>query len=220
MTIESLEETISNLPAAELFPIIKVKLGRGTEIETVAAIRNKYTGTIRLDANEAWSPERAVSVLRELERYDIELCEQPSRAGRPQELRWIREHSRIPIVADEDVKCGADLLRLVDCVDGICVKLSKCGGLREALAMIHAARALGFKVMMSCMIESQILTTAAAHLSPLADWIDLDAPLLTADDPFDGIRYDAAKIVFPSGPGLGVQMRVDVVREQSDAARD
>ncbi len=96
---------------------------------------------------------------------------------------------------------------LIGCVDGINVKLVKCGGIRGGLAMIHTARALGFKIMLGCMVESQILTTAAAHLSPLVDWADLDGPFLTAEDPFDGIVYANGKIVLPDGPGLGVRER-------------
>ena len=85
------------------------------------------------------------------------------------------------------------------------MKLVKCGGIRAALAMIHTARALGLKIMLGCMVESQILTTAAAHLSPLVDWADLDGPFLTARDPFAGITYAGGKIVLPDGPGLGVR---------------
>ena len=113
-----------------------------------------------------------------------------SRPGNPAGLRSLRECSPIPIVADEDCKDASDLPKLAGCVDGVNVKLVKCGGLRAALAMIHTARALGFKVMLGCMVESAILCTAAAHLSPLVDWADLDGPFLTASDPFAGIAYD------------------------------
>ena len=189
-------------------PVIKVKLGSGAERETLAAIRGIYTGTIRIDANEGWTPEDAVAILRDLERYDIEFCEQPIPAGTPERLRWIRERSPIPIVTDEDSKDAADLAALAGCVDGINVKLVKCGGIRGALAMIHTARALGFKIMLGCMVESQVLTSAAAALSPLVDWADLDGPFLTASDPFDGITYAGGKIVLNGYPGLGVRERV------------
>jgi L-alanine-DL-glutamate epimerase-like enolase superfamily enzyme len=164
-----------------------------------------YTGTIRVDANEAWTPEQAVTNLNALARFEIEFCEQPIPAGSPAKLRWIRERSPIPIVTDEDSKDARDLPALYGCVDGINVKLVKCGGIRGALNMIHTARALGFKIMLGCMIETQILTAAAAHLSPLVDWADLDGPFLTADDPFTGVTYADGKIVLPDGPGLGVR---------------
>jgi L-alanine-DL-glutamate epimerase-like enolase superfamily enzyme len=205
--IASLEETLAKVRAVGTHPVIKVKLGTGAEIETIAAIRSIYGGTLRIDANEAWTPESAVAILRELERYEIEFCEQPIPAGTPERLRWIRERTAIPIVTDEDSKDASDLPALAGCVDGINVKLVKCGGIRGALAMIHTARALGLKIMLGCMVESAILSTAAAHLSPLVDWADLDGPFLIANDPFEGLRYEAGKIVLPAGPGLGVADR-------------
>ncbi len=91
------------------------------------------------------------------------------------------------------------------CIDGVNVKLAKTGGIRGALAMIHTARAMGLKVMIGCMIESAIAATAAAHLSPLVDWADLDGPLLTARDPFAGVGYERGKLILPDAPGLGVR---------------
>lgn len=203
--IAPLDETVAKVREVGTHPVIKVKLGKGAEIETIEAIRSVYTGTIRIDANEGWTPERAVNVLAELAKHDIEFCEQPIPAGSPAKLRWIRERTDVPIVTDEDSKDARDLPALLGCVDGINVKLVKCGGIRGALAMIHTARAMGFKIMLGCMVESQILTTAAAHLSPLVDWADLDGPFLTARDPFAGITYADGKIVLPDGPGLGVR---------------
>ena len=205
--IATLDETLAKVRAVGSHPVIKVKLGTGAEIETIAAIRSIYGGTVRIDANEAWTTESAVAILRELERYEIEFCEQPIPAGTPERLRWIRERTAIPLVTDEDSKGAADLPALAGCVDGINVKLVKCGGIRGALAMIHTARALGLKIMLGCMVESAILSTAAAHLSPLVDWADLDGPFLVARDPFEGLRYDGGKIVLPAGPGLGVNER-------------
>jgi L-Ala-D/L-Glu epimerase len=202
------ELTLQKVAEVADTPILKVKLGIGTpaeQIETIAAIRAEYSGTIRVDANEGWDTELAIGILRELERYEIEFCEQPIPAGHPQELRAIRERVTIPIVADEDALVAGDLPRLRGCVDGVNVKLAKTGGIRGALAMIHTARAMGLKVMIGCMIESAIAATAAAHISPLVDWADLDGPLLTAADPFVGIGYDRAKILLPDGPGLGVR---------------
>ncbi len=206
--IAPIAETLDKVRAVGAHPILKIKLGRGSEIETVGAIRAIYSGAIRIDANEGWTPEQSVTLLAELARFDIEFCEQPIPAGSPERLRWIRERSKIAIVTDEDSRDATDLSALAGCVDGVNVKLVKCGGLRAALAMIHTARALGLKIMLGCMVESQILTTAAAHLSPLADWADLDGPFLTADDPFSGIRYDGGKIVLPDGPGLGVMAKL------------
>ena len=203
--IATTSEMLEKVREAQSHPILKVKLGAGAEIETVEAIRAIYGGTLRIDANEGWAPEQAVSVLRELERFEIEFCEQPIPAGEPAQLRYIRERTKIPIVADEDSKDASDLPALYGCVDGVNVKLVKCGGMRAALAMIHTARALGMRVMLGCMVESAICTTAAAHLSPLVDWADLDGPFLTASDPFTGVTYARGKLVLPTEAGLGVR---------------
>ncbi len=202
--IDTPDMMLAKLAEIESHPIVKVKLGFAGELEVLAAMRQRYTGTLRVDANEAWTPEQTVANLRELERYDIEFCEQPIPAGTPERLRWIRERVRVPLVTDEDSRDASDLLALAGCVDGINIKLVKCGGIRGALAMIATARALGLRIMLGCMVESAILTTAAAHLSPLVDWADLDGPFLTASDPFSGVTYDRGKLVLPAGPGLGV----------------
>lgn len=202
--------TLRKLAEVGDHPILKIKLGIGTpsqQVETIASIRARYGGTIRIDANEGWDVETAVAILRALERYDIEFCEQPVPAGHPEQLRAIRERVRIPIVVDEDSLVASDLPPLYGCVDGINVKLAKTGGIRGALAMVHTARAMGLKIMLGCMVESAVAATAAAHLSPLVDWADIDGPFLTADDPFAGVTYDRGKLVLPDAPGLGVAMR-------------
>jgi L-Ala-D/L-Glu epimerase len=211
--IGDLQTTVRKLAEIGDHPILKVKLGLGNvteQIETIEAIRACYTGTIRIDANEGWSVGQAIDILKELARFDIELCEQPIPAGNPEGLRAIRERSRIAIVTDEDSLDASDLARLIGCVDGVNVKLAKTGGLRGAIAMIHAARALGMKVMLGCMVESAIAATAAAHISPLVDWADIDGPFLTSSDPFEGVTYDRGKLVLPRKPGLGVHERAAV----------
>jgi L-alanine-DL-glutamate epimerase-like enolase superfamily enzyme len=207
------ETTMRKVEEIGEHPIMKVKLGLGTpeqEVATIEMIRSKYTGTIRIDANEGWNAEQAVAVLREMERFDIEFCEQPIAAGHPEQLRYIKERSPIPIVTDEDSLTANDLPKLYGCVDGINVKLVKTGGIRGAIKMIHTARALGMKIMLGCMVESQVSATAAAQISPLVDWADIDGPFLTKDDPFGGITYDKGKIVLPDGPGLGVREKAHV----------
>ncbi len=205
--LASLEETVAKTKEAAHFPVLKVKLDARRPVETMEAVRSAYTGIVRVDANEAWSPQEAVAFLAELRRFDIELCEQPIPAGHPEQLHFVRERSPIPIFVDEDSRTSADLAALYRCVDGINIKLVKSGGIREALAMIHTARSLGMKIMLGCMIESSVLATAAAHLTPLVDYADLDGPLLITDDPFTGVRYDGARLVLPNTPGLGVAPR-------------
>ncbi|GAC1613318.1 MAG: dipeptide epimerase [Vulcanimicrobiaceae bacterium] len=205
--IDTPERMLAKLDDIADHPIVKVKLGFPGDLEVLEALRARYAGTLRVDANEGWTPESAVAALDVLARCDVEFCEQPTPAGHPERLRWIRERSRVPIVTDEDSKDARDLPALAGCVDGINVKLVKCGGIRGALAMIATARALGLKIMLGAMVESAILTTAAAHLSPLVDWADLDGPFLTADDPFAGVTYANGKLILPTEPGLGVVAR-------------
>ncbi|GAC1310309.1 MAG: dipeptide epimerase [Vulcanimicrobiaceae bacterium] len=209
--IDTPQAMLAKVDAVATHPILKIKLGFAGDIDVLEAIRARYAGTLRVDANEAWTPEEAVAKLERLARYDVEFCEQPIPAGAPERLRYVRERSRVPIVSDEDSRDARDLPALAGCVDGINIKLVKCGGIRGALAMIATARALGLRIMLGCMVESAVLTTAAAHLSPLVDWADLDGPFLTAADPFVGVGYENGKLVLPTAPGLGV-----VEREPAD----
>jgi L-Ala-D/L-Glu epimerase len=205
--IADIETMLAKTREAAALPILKVKVGRGGEVELLEAMRGIYRGAMRIDANEAWTPEQAAAKLGELARFDIELCEQPVPAGDNAALRYVRERSPIPIFADESCMVAADVPALAGCVDGIVIKLVKCGGLREAVRMVHVARAVGLKVMLGCMIESSILATAGAHLSPLVDYADLDGPLLITNDPYEGVRFDGARLVLPDAPGLGVRVR-------------
>jgi len=205
--IDAPETMLAKVDAVRDHPILKVKLGAGDDVAIVEAIRARYTGTLRVDANEGWTAEEAVRNLRDMARFEIEFCEQPIPAGTPEQLRYVREATSIPIVADEDARTASDVGALIGCVDGINVKLVKCGGIRGALAMIHTARALGMRIMLGCMVESSVLSTAAAHLSPLVDWADLDGPFLIGADPFRGVTYVNGKLMLPTGPGLGVTSR-------------
>jgi L-alanine-DL-glutamate epimerase-like enolase superfamily enzyme len=202
--INDIGATLELVRAHRDAPVLKIKLGTGIEIETIEAIRSIYTGTIRVDANEGWTPSSAVQILRELERFEIEFCEQPIPAGAPEQLRWVSDRTRIPIVVDEDSIVARDLPPLAGCVEGINIKLAKCGGIREALAMIHTARALGLKIMLGCMTESTVLITGAAHLAPMVDWVDLDGNLFLARDPFVGVTHESGKLTLPDRPGLGI----------------
>jgi len=205
---ETIDATLERVRERASLPVLKIKLGEGKEIETLEAVRSVYGGAIRLDANEAWDAEQTVRLLREMERIDIELCEQPIPAGRPEQLRYIRERAKIPLIADEDAIVASDLPALIGCVDGVNLKLAKAGGIRAGLAFIHTARALGFKVMLGCMLESPVLCSAAAQLAPLVDWPDIDGPLFLAHSPFDGVDVSRGTIVLTDAPGIGVSERV------------
>ncbi len=190
-------------------PILKIKVGGAgsDDVALIEAIRSAYTGVIRIDANEGWDAQQTVTILRELERFEIEFCEQPIPAGQPDQLKWISERSPIPIMADEDAVEATQLGPLYGSVYAVNVKLAKCGGLGASYDMICAARALGFKIMIGCMAESSILATAAGHLGPLVDWLDIDGPTFLAHDPFVGVQFDGGSLIMPRGPGLGVHPR-------------
>jgi hypothetical protein len=175
-------------------PIVKGQARHGRDRRRSRRCARATPGTMRVDANEAWTPESKPSrSSRRTRALRDRVLRTADPGGTPERLRWIRERSRVPIVTDEDSKDARDLPALAGCVDGINVKLVKCGGIRGALAMIHTARALGLKIMLGCMVESAILTTAAAHLSPLVDWADLDGPFLVARDPFAASRTSAGR---------------------------
>jgi len=191
------------------FPILKVKLGTDRDLEIIGAIREVTDKLIYVDANTAWSPKEAVSKIRQLEPCKIALIEQPTKAEDLLGLKFIREHSNLPIFADESVNRSNGIPRLAGVVDGINIKLSKCGGLLEAIRMIHVARSHNLQIMIGCMIESSISITAAAHLTPLVDYADLDGHLLVSNDPYNGVTLDQGKLVLPDQPGIGVMKRHD-----------
>jgi L-alanine-DL-glutamate epimerase-like enolase superfamily enzyme len=204
--------------AAKQYPILKIKVGTGHDSEIVRAIREATDATLRVDANAAWTPKEAIRVIRELEPYNIEFVEQPLHPADLDGLRFVREHVNLPIIADESCVSESDIPRLVGAVDGINIKLMKCGGIHHALRMIHTARAHHLKVMLGCMIESSLAITAAAHLSPLVDYADLDGHLLVSDDPYEGVRVEQGKLILPERAGLGVRPRDHDTKRQALAS--
>ena len=193
--------------AVKDFKVLKIKIGTDRDEEILSAIRDATDLPIRVDANIGWTKEQAVENINRLERFDIQFVEQPIPPGDNEALRWIRERVGLPIMTDESSINLKDLPGLVGCVDAINVKLMKCGGLREAIRMIHFAHAHGMDVMLGCMLETSIAITAAAHLSPMVEYADLDGNYLIADDPFAGVTIDDGRLILPDGPGLGVHER-------------
>ena len=190
------------------FPILKIKVGTDRDAEILSAVRRVAPDKVlRVDANGGWPPAAAAEQIRRLEPYHVELVEQPVEPGNNDALSGLRQAAPVPIVADESCVRPTDVVALAGCVDGVNIKLSKCGGIREALRMIHTARACGLKVMLGCMIESSVGIAQAAHLAPLADWIDLDGHLLIREDPFEGIGGANGRLTLTDRPGLGVDRR-------------
>ncbi len=185
-------------------PILKIKVGAGDDVAMVRAIRAATSARLRLDAYAGWSREQAADLIPRLAEYEFEFMEQPLAREDWDGLRWLKQRVSVSIFADESAQTEKDLPKLAGAIDGVVVKLMKTGGLRGALRTMAVARALDMRIMLSCMVESSVAVTAAAHIAPLADYCDLDGPLLIANDPFSGLRYDGAKIILPTGPGLGL----------------
>jgi len=193
--------------AAE-YPVLKVKLGTDRDEQIIRTVRDAAPNKIlRVDANAAWNPKHALRMIEILRELGVEYVEQPLPPHDIEGLRFVRERSSLPVIADESCVVAADIPRLVGAVDGINIKLSKCGSLREALRMIATARAHGMLVMAGCMIETSLGITAAAHFAPLLDYADFDGAALLADDPYVGATISGGRIEIPSGPGLGVTRR-------------
>jgi L-alanine-DL-glutamate epimerase-like enolase superfamily enzyme len=187
------------------YPILKIKVGGRNDREIIEAVRTVTDKPIRFDANEGWKDkETAVRMIEWMQSRGVEFIEQPMPAKMFEETAWVRQRVNIPLLADEDVLTSAEIPSLTEVYDGINIKLMKAGGIQEALNMIQAARAYHLKVMIGCMIESSLAITAAAHLSPLADWADLDGNLLIQNDPFVGVKVSGGRLILNNQPGLGV----------------
>jgi L-alanine-DL-glutamate epimerase-like enolase superfamily enzyme len=201
------EEIRAKVREAEQFPILKVKLGTDRDLEILRAIRETTDKELRVDANCGWSVKRTIKMLPILDEFGVTVLEQPLAPQDHDGLAAISAQADIPVIADESCLNADDIPPLIGKVDGINIKLAKCGGLREALRMIAVARAHGLMVMVGCMIESSLGITAAAHFTPLVDIVDLDGAALLANDPFVGAEIEGGQVTLPAGPGLGVRRR-------------
>ncbi|EDY34332.1 TPA: dipeptide epimerase [Candidatus Aciduliprofundum boonei] len=188
--------------------VLKVKIGLNPDedIERVRAIRKMTDAKIRVDGNQGYSLKRAMKVLREIEKFEIEFAEQPIPASEIDNLKILRESVDIPIIADESVHDSLDVLRLIGKVDGINIKLMKSGGIYEAMKMASIARAAGMKIMVGCMIETKVGITAGTHfaLGIGADYADLDGYWDLTKQPYLGVEYRDGYNYVPDKPGLGV----------------
>jgi len=187
------------------FPVLKIKVGLDTDEATIAAVRAATDKPLRVDANEGWKDkEVALRKINWLATQGVEFVEQPMPAAMIDEMHWVHARAQAPLIADEACTKAADIPKLAGAYDGVNVKLDKAGGILEARRMIDVARALGMKTMLGCMVSSSVSVTAAAHLSPLVDYADLDGNLLISNDPYTGVRVEKGKLILPDRPGLGL----------------
>nr|BBH89174.1 muconate cycloisomerase [Thermosporothrix sp. COM3] len=205
--IDTPAEMAKKALAAKDYPILKIKVGTKNDLDNLRAIREVSSAVIRVDANCGWTPKEAIEKIQQFADLNVEFVEQPVPAHDLKGLKLIRDNVPLPIIADESCVTVDDIPVVADCVDGINIKLMKCGGLRNALKMIHTARAHNLRVMIGCMIESSLAITAAAHLTPLVDYADLDGHLLIKNDPYSGVKVEHGKLILPDAPGLGVTPR-------------
>ena len=208
--LDTNEKIEAKVREAEPYPILKIKLGTDRDEEILKTIRAATDKPIRVDANAGWGVKRAKQMIPRLKDCGVEFVEQPllpDDLDGLAEVRKVAAKYQMPVVVDESCLVAADIPKLVGRVDGINIKLAKCGSLREALRMIATARAHDMLVMVGCMIETSLGITAAAHFTPLVDAADLDGAALTVDDPFHGATIDQGQIRLPTEPGLGVRRK-------------
>jgi L-alanine-DL-glutamate epimerase-like enolase superfamily enzyme len=195
------------------FKSLKLKLGGrdGRDVERVQAVRSAWPGPIRVDVNEYWTLDEALDSIRQLEELGVDYVEQPLPAGDPAGAE-LKSRSPLPIFVDEDCHTLGSVADCAERAHGINIKLAKSGGIREAIRMAHAARALGLGVMLGCMVESGLGIAAGASVASLCDHVDLDGNNLIADDPWPGVQLVDGVQLPSESPGLGVRAPATLLR--------
>jgi len=190
---------------AEPYKLLKVKLGRNNDREMIEVIRSLTDKPLCADVNQGWKDRNhALEMAWWLKEKGVVFLEQPLPKEMKDDNAWLSRQSPIPIIGDEAVRNIPELMSNRDVYSGINIKLMKCGGMNNAMKMINIARAFGMKVMIGCMTETSCAISAAAQLSPLVDWCDLDGNLLISNDPFMGLNVVDGKVALPDKPGLGI----------------
>jgi len=192
---------------ADLYKILKVKLGRDNDKEMISTIRSVTNKPICVDVNQGWKDrEMALDMIHWLASQGVIFIEQPMSKYAVDDMAWLTQNSPLPIMADEAVQTVNDVLAIHKVYSGINIKLMKCGGMRNAHKMADMAKILGMKVMVGCMTETSCAISAAAQLSPLADWADLDGNLLINNDLYEGVKIIDGKVTLTDLPGIGISL--------------
>lgn len=205
--MDELDKIRDKVKEASDFPILKIKLGSQDDKAIINTIRNTTDKMIRVDANEGWNLDEALRMCEWLSKKNVEFVEQPLPARNIDDSEILKRQSPIKLIADENCMNSTDIPLIRHGFHGINIKLMKCGGLSEASKMIKLARENNLEIMLGCMVESSVGITAAAHLSPLVDYADLDGNVLIKNDPYIGVRLIKGKLLLPKEPGLGVRIR-------------
>jgi L-alanine-DL-glutamate epimerase-like enolase superfamily enzyme len=204
--IDTVEGTADRARRARGFEVLKVKVGGPDDVARLEAVRGASGARLRVDGNEGWTLETLRELMPALIELGVEYVEQPFPADDVESFRALRElTARLPIIIDEGCGGLSSVAPIADYADGINIKLAKAGGVREAVRMVHAARALGLRVMLGCMVESALGIAPAAHIASLVDYADLDGHLLLAEQPFTGLELRDGRVTPSAHPGLGVR---------------
>lgn len=206
--IDKPEVVRTKVREAAPYKILKVKLGQGNDREMIETVRSETDKPICVDVNQGWTDKKmALDMTHWLKEKGVVFVEQPMPRGSIDDTAWLTQNSPLPIMADEAIQTLSDFRSVLGVYSGINVKLMKCGGLRSAYIMVKMARAAGMKVMIGCMTETSCAVSAAAQLSPLVDWADLDGNLLIDNDLYEGVTISDGKIILPDMPGIGISKK-------------
>ena len=204
--ITELEKIKQKIDAASEYKFLKIKLGTLNDKEIVSTIRKHTDKPLFVDVNQGWADKYfALDMISWLADQNIILVEQPLPKEKIEETKWLVERSPLPIIADEAVQGLEDLEEIRDFYSGINIKLMKAGGIRQAYHMMQRAKELNLKIMLGCMTETSCAITAASHLAPLADWVDLDGAELISNDLFTGMKIKKGRLIIPESPGIGIE---------------
>ncbi|MEI6677142.1 MAG: dipeptide epimerase [Mariniphaga sp.] len=206
--IDTPEVVKEKVREADVYKILKVKLGRDNDKEMITAIRSVTNKPICVDVNQGWKDRSmALEMIRWLATQGVVFVEQPMSKTAVEDIAWLTQNSPLPIIADEAVQTVNDVISVNKIYSGINIKLMKCGGLRNAYKMANMAKIMGMKVMIGCMTETSCAISAAAQLSPMADWADLDGNLLISNDIYDGAQVVNGKVTLLDLPGIGIRLK-------------
>jgi L-alanine-DL-glutamate epimerase-like enolase superfamily enzyme len=202
---------LQKIREAETYPILKVKLGGGQDMKIIETIRSVTSKPFSVDVNQGWADrDQALDMIYRMQEMNVTFVEQPFLKNRWEDHAWLRERSPLPVIADESCQRLSDVVHCASAFHGISIKLMKCGGLAEARQMIREAKRLGLKILIGCMSETACAVSAAAALSPFAEWADLDGPLLIKNNVFDGVVFDHGRIRLMNLPGIGASLNSNV----------
>lgn len=204
--MDSPEVVIQKVKEASMYNILKVKLGKSTDRQMINTIRSVTDQPLCVDVNQGWTDKhQALEMIHWLKDQGVVFVEQPMPKTSIDDMAWLTQNSPLPTVADESLQRLPDVLKARGVYSGINIKLMKCTGMREAHQMMVLAKSLGMKVMIGCMTETSCAVSAAAQLSPKADWADLDGNLLISNDPYSGVQVLKGKVTLIDRPGIGIQ---------------